>query len=163
MRSLRFHGVYVPDSARPDVADVKPIPNVYTAGLQALAGPLAEYNATFLRLKEQRAMKPAIGQSALQTYGIPRAALSQSGRTSVPPATAEGIGGAHSAGDTGGVGDSGESSDSGPDNASDSGSSSDEGGPRCDSRPGYGEPSTSQEEFFSLETAGDLDLDAYGF
>ncbi|KAH9853977.1 hypothetical protein C2E23DRAFT_884097 [Lenzites betulinus] len=136
MRSLRFHSVYAPDSARPDVVDVKPVPNVYTSGLQALAGPLAEYNATFVRLKEQRAMKPVIGQSALQTYCIPRRhftpSLSESPTNGILPATTEGTGDTRSAGAASAGTDNSESSESGLEDVLDSGSSSDEGASQCD-------------------------------
>ncbi|OJT07079.1 hypothetical protein TRAPUB_2111 [Trametes pubescens] len=72
MRSLRAHGVYVPEHQRPGAEDVRPIPNVYTAGLRALPGPLADYNTTFRRMQARRAMVPVVGKSALDTYGIAR-------------------------------------------------------------------------------------------
>ncbi|KAI0349403.1 hypothetical protein OH77DRAFT_1465461 [Trametes cingulata] len=72
MESLRRHGVYSPEQHRPDRDTIQVIPNVLSAGIHALAAPLAEYNAVFRKMQDRRAMVPIIGKSALETFGVHR-------------------------------------------------------------------------------------------
>ncbi|KAI0707558.1 hypothetical protein C8T65DRAFT_576601 [Cerioporus squamosus] len=74
MDSLRDQQVYVCEGKRQHVGDVKPVPNVFSAGIHSLSGPLADYNKTFEKMRARRAMTPLVGQSVLFTYGVQRRA-----------------------------------------------------------------------------------------
>lgn len=54
LKSLREYRVYEIERGRIVEGDKASVPNVIAAGLEALPGPLREYNAMFRKLQERR-------------------------------------------------------------------------------------------------------------
>lgn len=69
MASLRDHKVYVKEHDRRSNEHVTPVLNVYSAGINSLAGPIADYNTLFTKMKARRAKVPLIGKSVVAAYG----------------------------------------------------------------------------------------------
>ncbi|KAH9847420.1 hypothetical protein C2E23DRAFT_741772 [Lenzites betulinus] len=157
MASLRKHSVYVAESRRPDGDSIKLVPNVYSAGIHALAGPLAEYNTTFIKMQDRRRMKPMVGSSALDTFGVARRAQSFSFSEPESP-SASGTPPGRLAAEFRSTSPSSESSSS-------STESSDTSDPENGAAAGNDETAGNAfgDTFFTLDSAEDVDLDMDGF
>lgn len=64
LESLRDKAVYEIHPGRSVENDNAEVPNIVTAGLQALSGPLRDYNEHFEQLREQYRQTPLIGEGA---------------------------------------------------------------------------------------------------
>ncbi len=64
VESLREKAVYVVNPGRTVESKAPEVSNIVTAGLQALSGPLRDYNEQFCQLREQFRETPLIGEGA---------------------------------------------------------------------------------------------------
>lgn len=64
IESLREKAVYVVRPGRTVESNTPEVPNIVTTGLQALSGPLRDYNEQFSQLREQFRAQPLIGEGA---------------------------------------------------------------------------------------------------
>lgn len=64
LESLREKAIYEVQTGRTVEGDKAEVSNMVTAGLQALSGPLRDYNKQFSELREQYRQAPLIGEGA---------------------------------------------------------------------------------------------------
>ncbi|KAK7692084.1 hypothetical protein QCA50_005491 [Cerrena zonata] len=89
IKSLREYRVYEIEHGRVIDSDKSSVPNIVASGLEALLGPLREYNDMFRKLQERRRMTPLIYEPGMvpthaRTSNIPPSTLSAA---TDPPAT----------------------------------------------------------------------------